>query len=1138
MGARDDIGSASRGPSAPFVGRLGPLALLERWWADAGEGRPRVVVLGGEAGIGKSSTVDRLLTVTADDDRVVLAGVCHEGLGVPYLPLAGALTALTDLPGRPAAAAAALELLTGGDASPAGASPTDPGTRRLAAFMSVTDALLAVAADRPVVLVLDDLHWADPATVDLLTQVVSAAAHRLHTRPVRMLVVLAHRLAESPTHVEGFLERLRREPTTRELVLTGLSEVEVNELLVALEPLPPSRGLLAAMHRSSGGNPLVVRTLWRHLRSSGLVGREGEELVATDPAGLVLDRMDATAAVRARLDALDPDALDVLVDAVVLGGHRQVDDLAALRGHGTLAPALERLAAVGILVDAGDGRGHRHLTVDHPEVALVAMSYVSPVERRERHARVVERLGPQSGHEPPLDLLDLAGHASAAGTHLDPDRSLQVAEPAAARALSIGAWDAAARYYDLAVEALDRGATPVEGHSGLTEPTGPTEPTESTGPTGPTEPTEPTESTGPTGPTEPTELLHRGLLAHFRNHDGPAIHRVGQRLVDRARADDDIDRWADGVMTMARAELTLGTDTLGRGTDAGPLLELLARLGDERPLLRGQVLGELAELHFNAWDFEGGVGWARRARAVLDEVDDPELGTRVEFAEGLQHLGRLTLGEAERCFRASAAHADQLADPWLRAWGRGRLPAVLWAAGRLDEAAEAVTEAIEVSEANHDWAELSLAAAFGAGVAALRGQFAAAERLAALAVANFHRSDYSFTPLVLYPTLTVARSLRGSVGGAEAALADWAAAGDGGQGARLGTLCRALAGERLDPEEVAAWPALGPSEPNLLLVPELAAQVEVGVAGGRDELVVAAGPALVALHQRGVRAVVGGCSSIARLVGVAEATGGRPEEAERWFAEAEAEAEAWGAPSEVARVRLDRASARLAAPSAHRFSVGDDLERAAEAFDRLGMLPLLARAEELLAVGGPPTATGRPARRLRALLVSDIVDSTRLTVAAGDDRWVEMLAEHDRIVRDALRGHDGVEFKHTGDGVLAWFDTPGQAIACALTLQPALDDANVVHPDVPLRVRCGIAAGRPIATGDDFFGVAVVRAVRVCATAGPGEVLVAAEVAALVETTHHAPFAVDAGTEVELKGLGSQRVHRARRRGAPDRTDR
>jgi class 3 adenylate cyclase len=148
------------------------------------------------------------------------------------------------------------------------------------------------------------------------------------------------------------------------------------------------------------------------------------------------------------------------------------------------------------------------------------------------------------------------------------------------------------------------------------------------------------------------------------------------------------------------------------------------------------------------------------------------------------------------------------------------------------------------------------------------------------------------------------------------------------------------------------------------------------------------------------------------------------------------------------------------------------------------------------------------------ILVTDIVGSTALNVAVGDDRYIELLQEHDRTIGDLVRRHGGVPFNHTGDGLLAWFDRGDDAAACALAFQPALDDLNRAHPDHRLLVRCGLAAGEPIDEAGNIFGLAVVRATRVCAEGGAGDVLASAEVMALATATRATPFG-----SVQLKGL-------------------
>jgi class 3 adenylate cyclase len=115
----------------------------------------------------------------------------------------------------------------------------------------------------------------------------------------------------------------------------------------------------------------------------------------------------------------------------------------------------------------------------------------------------------------------------------------------------------------------------------------------------------------------------------------------------------------------------------------------------------------------------------------------------------------------------------------------------------------------------------------------------------------------------------------------------------------------------------------------------------------------------------------------------------------------------------------------------------------------------------------------------------------------GDDRYLELLQEHDRTITDLVRRYGGVPINHTGDGLLAWFDRGDDAVACALAFQPTLDDLNRAHPEHPLLVRCGLAAGEPIDEAGNIFGLAVVRATRVCGEGDAGDVLAAPEVMAL-----------------------------------------
>jgi class 3 adenylate cyclase len=128
----------------------------------------------------------------------------------------------------------------------------------------------------------------------------------------------------------------------------------------------------------------------------------------------------------------------------------------------------------------------------------------------------------------------------------------------------------------------------------------------------------------------------------------------------------------------------------------------------------------------------------------------------------------------------------------------------------------------------------------------------------------------------------------------------------------------------------------------------------------------------------------------------------------------------------------------------------------------------------------------------RAILFTDIVDSTRLTQQLGDRAAMLLLREHDSIVRAVLARFGGSEVKHTGDGIMAAFASASQAVSAGMEIQRALQDRGGEQRQ--LRVRIGVAAGEPVTERDDLFGAAVQQAARLCASAEPDCIVVSAGV--------------------------------------------
>jgi len=169
----------------------------------------------------------------------------------------------------------------------------------------------------------------------------------------------------------------------------------------------------------------------------------------------------------------------------------------------------------------------------------------------------------------------------------------------------------------------------------------------------------------------------------------------------------------------------------------------------------------------------------------------------------------------------------------------------------------------------------------------------------------------------------------------------------------------------------------------------------------------------------------------------------------------------------------------------------DDTERAVTAID------------EFLGEGADTASEPQEPGVFRTVLFTDVEGSTALTDRLGDTKARDLLREHERIVREALKAHGGSEVKTMGDGFMASFSSATKALECAIAIQSAFTVRNE-SAEEPIKVRIGLNAGEPIAEDDpggrsDLFGTAVNRAARIAAMAQGGEILVANVVRELAE---------------------------------------
>lgn len=160
---------------------------------------------------------------------------------------------------------------------------------------------------------------------------------------------------------------------------------------------------------------------------------------------------------------------------------------------------------------------------------------------------------------------------------------------------------------------------------------------------------------------------------------------------------------------------------------------------------------------------------------------------------------------------------------------------------------------------------------------------------------------------------------------------------------------------------------------------------------------------------------------------------------------------------------------------------------------------LTGSSDPFIAMGGvikdwnTPQAQQVASSSAVTIMFTDMVGSTDITHMIGDAAAQDIIRAHNHIVRGALARHRGKEVKHTGDGIMASFDSASDAVAAAIEIQKKAADHSERWTNQPLELRIGMNTGEPIVEENDYFGATVQIAARVCATAGSGQIWLSAD---------------------------------------------
>lgn len=423
----------------PFVGRGRELEGLLSAWQGALTGGVRTVLIAGEPGVGKTRLAGEWSQRAYEMGAVVLYGRCDEDLGAPYQPFAEALRALVPCMGaerlRGLRGVEALLPLAPGlaDVVPDLAPPAhaDPDTERYALFDAAVALLEIASASAPVLLILDDLHWAAKPTLLLLRHLLRFGDH------ARVQIVGTYRSTDlDRSHpLAAMLADLHRDGTANRLNLGGLDEDDVTTYVA--EAGYDDEELAHALASVTGGNPFFLIEALRHVDESGGVWDQ-----STLPQGV-------REAVSRRLSRLPTETNKALATAAVVGSRFALELVEQVVGE-DLVDEFDEARRAGIVIEEPGG----NYRFNHAIVRQSLLAELASVRRMRLHQRIAATLETLPGADDEL-LAELAHHYFECAWAGNAAKAVFYCRRAADQAMSRLAYEGAADLYHRALHALE-----------------------------------------------------------------------------------------------------------------------------------------------------------------------------------------------------------------------------------------------------------------------------------------------------------------------------------------------------------------------------------------------------------------------------------------------------------------------------------------------------------------------------------------------------------------------------------------------------------------------------------------------------------------------------------------------------------
>ena len=470
-------GALSITESAGFVGRASDVDELIRSWKKAATGERQVVMLTGEPGIGKTRLAAEVARACHTDGACVLYGRSDEETVVPYQPFVEAMTHY--ISHAPAHRLRQIARMAGNQLSrlipelghriPGLSEPeaAEPETERFRLFEATAGFLDAIGASAPLVLVLDDLHWADKPTLQLLQHVL----RRLETARVLILGTYRDVDLDRKHPLADVLSSMRRDHLYQRISLAGLSRDEVKELLeqaAGHEMDARGQALAEALHQETEGNPFFIEEVLRHLiETRQLYLKDGRWVSDVSDVSELGIPEGVREAIGRRLSRLSEAVNEVLSHAAVLGRSFEFPVAAGMvdLDEDALMDALDGALKAQLIVESS-GMVPTY-SFKHALVRQTLYDELSLPRKQKLHARAAIAI--ETAHPDALDewIPALAAHYRLAGMAADQKKTLGYLTSAASQAAAVFAWEEAVEHLQGALEVADEAGSSAEERARL-----------------------------------------------------------------------------------------------------------------------------------------------------------------------------------------------------------------------------------------------------------------------------------------------------------------------------------------------------------------------------------------------------------------------------------------------------------------------------------------------------------------------------------------------------------------------------------------------------------------------------------------------------------------------------------------------